>query len=113
MPYYDIILDDDLKSNLVEIPMSALIADRVMNINLTNLMNNDKNQTTQLIQFVPKKSDKSEILNDYQIDSLIQHFPSLFKTMDWELVFSLNRDGVSALTFFEKCKNFRTTLVVV
>jgi len=39
--------------------------------------------------------------------------PSLIKTADWELVYSLNRDGVSLQTFFEKCKNYKTTLLIV
>lgn len=32
---------------------------------------------------------------------------------DWTLVYSINRDGVSMGTFFEKCKYWRYTLLVV
>jgi hypothetical protein len=53
---------------------------------------------------MPSKSDKSEILNDYQISELVSELPSMSKMCDWELVYSLNRDGISMLTFFEKCK---------
>lgn len=32
---------------------------------------------------------------------------------DWELIYSLNRDGISMLTFFEKCKRNSDTILVV
>lgn len=32
---------------------------------------------------------------------------------DWTLVYSINRDGVSFGTFFDKCKDWRYTLLVV
>ena len=33
--------------------------------------------------------------------------------MDWQLVYSLNRDGVSTKTCYEKCKKYNHTLLVV
>jgi len=66
-----------------------------------------------LIQFMPNKSDKSDILNDYQISSLLQNFPPMIRQKDWNLLFTLNRDGVSVGTFFERCKNWKITLLVV
>ena len=37
----------------------------------------------------------------------------MVKMEDWELVYSLNRDGISMLSFFERCRHFRTTLLVI
>ncbi len=98
--------------------MSALIKDKVKNEQL--LMNFKLKQTTkktptqaQLIQYVPNKSEKSEILNDHQISALVSELPSMIKMCDWRLIYSLNRDGISMLTFFEKCKRSSTTLLVV
>jgi TLD len=66
-----------------------------------------------LIKFIPKKSDKSEILSDLQISNLVEHFPSMMMMMDWTLVYSINRDGDSEGTFFEKCKQWKYTLLVI
>lgn len=62
---------------------------------------------------MPNKSEKSEILNDHQISALVRELPSMIKMCDWRLVYSLNRDGISMLTFFERCKRSATTLLVV
>ena len=32
---------------------------------------------------------------------------------NWELLYSMNKDGVSIGTFYERCKKVRTTLLVV
>lgn len=69
--------------------------------------------TQPLIKFIPKKDTKSEILSDLQISNLVEHFPSMMMTMDWTLVYSINRDGDSVGTFFEKCKDWKYTLIVV
>ena len=37
----------------------------------------------------------------------------MIKMCDWSLVYSLNRDGVSMLTFFEKCKKHQNTFLIV
>lgn len=37
----------------------------------------------------------------------------MIRTKDWELLYSLNKDGCSVGTFFEKCKYYRITLLVV
>ena len=37
----------------------------------------------------------------------------MLKTKDWELVFSLNRDGVSVGTFFDRCREWKVTLLVI
>jgi hypothetical protein len=52
---------------------------------------------------MPKKRGKSEILNDIKISELVSTFPSILKMAEWELIYSLNHDGCSMITFFEKC----------
>ena len=37
----------------------------------------------------------------------------MVRMMDWRLVYSMNRDGVSMLSFFEKCRSCTYTLLVV
>lgn len=37
----------------------------------------------------------------------------MMMTMDWTLVYTINRDGDSVGTFFEKCKDWKYTLLVV
>lgn len=59
------------------------------------------------------KSTDSDILNDYQISNIIEHFPSIIKTNDWELLYSLNSDGVSVGTFYERCKYWKLSLIVI
>jgi hypothetical protein len=53
-----------------------------------------------MIKYIPKKSDKSEILTDQQISNMIENLPSYLKMADWNLIYSINRDGVSMGTFF-------------
>lgn len=62
---------------------------------------------------MPHKSEKSEILNDIMISGLVEALPSMIKMADWQLVYSLNRDGISMLTFFDKCKHHPNTFLVV
>ena len=96
--------------------MASFIVDKVKIEQFKNSFKQNhlkSNQQNQLIKYVPNKSEKSEILNDYQISALIGEFPSMTKMSNWELIYSLNRDGVSMITFFEKCKRYRTTLLVV
>ena len=66
-----------------------------------------------MIKFIPKKTDKSEIFSDMQISNLIEFFPSMMMTMDWTLVYSVNRDGDSVGTFFERTRNWDYTLLAI
>lgn len=112
-PYYDIIIDERAKSNLTEVKMSQIVSDKVRAGTARTILKTNSSNLASLIKFMPNKTDKSEILNDYQISNIIEHFPSLMMTMDWTLVYSVNRDGVSVGTFFEKCKYWKYTLLVV
>jgi hypothetical protein len=76
-------------------------------------MKTNNENLASLIKYLPNKSEKSEILNDLQISNLVENFPSMMMYNDWTLVYSVNRDGVSVGTFFEKCKNWKYTLIVV
>ena len=50
-----------------------------------------------------KKIGKSEILNDIKISALISEFPSMLRMSTWELIYSMNHDGCSMVTFYQKC----------
>lgn len=105
-PYYDIIIDEKQKSNLQEVKMSQIVSDKVKAGTAKTMIKTNSQNVATLIKFMPKKSEKSEILNDYQISNLIENFPNMMMTMNWTLLFSINRDGVSVGTFFEKCKGW-------
>ena len=95
--------------------MTEICGNKVKNLGLKAFIQKKGQNlnTTPLIEFIPKKSEKSEILNDLKISNIIKHFPPFIRAKDWELVFSLNRDGVSVGTFFERCKHWTMTLLVV
>lgn len=113
-PYYDIILDEKQKGLLTEVKMSSIVSDKVKNgAAMKSLQKEDLSNMASLIKYIPNKSDKSEILSDLKISNLVENFPSMMKTMDWTLVYSVNRDGVSVGTFFEKCRDWRYTLLVI
>ena len=92
--------------------MSSIVSDKIKNGVAIKSLNQQTSQSS-MIKFMPNKSEKSEILNDLQISNLVENFPSMMKTMDWTLVYSVNRDGVSVGTFFEKCRDWRYTLLVI
>jgi hypothetical protein len=109
IPYYDSILDEEKKSNLVEVRMTEICADKVKRLGIKTSFYNKKElaaSSSPLIEFVPKKSCKSEILNDYQISNLCAHLQPMLRTKDWELVFSINKDGVSVGTFYDRCRTW-------
>ena len=66
-----------------------------------------------MIKYMPKKSEKSEIMSDVQISNMIENLPTMLKMADWNLAFSINRDGVSMSTFFQQCREWRYALIVV
>jgi hypothetical protein len=43
----------------------------------------------------------------------MENLPSLVRMSNWELLYNMNKDGVSIGTFYERCKKNRTTLIVV
>ncbi len=94
-----------------------MIYELVKNEQLKNTMNQkpDPKAPTQatLIKYIPNKIGKSEILNDVQISALIGQFPSMVRMSTWELLYSMNHDGCSMVTFYNKCQDYKTTLLVI
>ncbi len=62
---------------------------------------------------MPEKSEKSEILSDMQISNLIENLPSIMQADYWTLAYSLNRDGTSFSSFYEKAKKWKYTILVI
>jgi TLD len=121
-PSYDIILDEKQKSKLQQVKMSKTLNDKIKGSTAISTLANKQTQensqtkeaiTQPLIKFIPRQNGRSEILTDLQISNLVECFPSMMMTMDWNLVYSINRDGDSMGTFFEKCKDWKYTLIVV
>eukprot|EP00347_Sterkiella_histriomuscorum_P021924 403332297 len=112
IPYFDMILDENDRQNLMEIPMSQIVNDKVKSVNFQKLLNKNA-PGIQLIKFIPNKSEKSEFLTDQQISNIIEELPSMLKQNNWTLVYSMNRDGVSLNTFYEKAKKWKHTLLFI
>ena len=97
--------------------MSPQIEELIKNLQLKNTFkqhNNPKAPTlATLIKYVPEKIGKSEILNDIKISALIREFPSMLRMSTWELIYSMNHDGGSMVTFYQKCAQYKTTLLVI
>ena len=62
---------------------------------------------------MPTKSHKSGILSDLQISNLIGELPTYFKDSNWERLFSIDIDGCSLITFFQRCKEHENTILVI
>ncbi len=117
VPYFDATLADQQKQDLVEVGVSPQIEELIKNLQLKNTFkqhNNPKAPTlASLIKYVPEKIGKSEILNDIKISALISEFPSMLRMSTWELIYSMNHDGCSMVTFYQKCAQYKTTLLVI
>lgn len=66
-----------------------------------------------LPDYHPIARDKSEILNKGQMLVLSYHLPAVIRLQNWQLLFSLSRDGYSHHTFFEKLEDNEETILVV
>lgn len=67
---------------------------------------------SNMIEYMPKMSDTSAILSDLQISNLCAQFPSYMRNNDWKQVFRMDQDGCSLLTFFQKCREYETTIII-
>ena len=65
-----------------------------------------------MIEYMPKKDSVSAILSDMQISNLIRNFPAYLRSSDWKIAFRMDQDGCSLLTFFKKCRDYDTTVIV-
>ena len=52
-------------------------------------------------------------MNDLQISNIVENLPSMMIENEWRLIYSLNRDGVSMSSFYERCKKWKYTIMVV
>ena len=86
---------------MTETKVSSIVSDKVKQGTVKILLKDHNDHiSNSMIKYIPKKTDKSEILSDLQISNLIENLPSYLKMADWNLVYSINRDGVSMGTFF-------------
>jgi len=66
-----------------------------------------------LPEFKPHTTEKSLILNPGMMHVLTYHLPSVIRMHDWSLLFSLNRDGYSHISFFDKLEGAEYTILVI
>ena len=82
--------------------MSSIVSDKVKQGSVKILLKDQNDHISKaMIKYIPKKTEKSEILSDIQISNLVENLPSMLKMADWSLAYSINRDGVSMGTFFQ------------
>ena len=113
-PYYDIVLNEQEKQKLTETKVSSIVSDKVKQGSVKILLKDQNDHISKaMIKYMPKKTEKSEILSDIQISNLVENLPSMLKMADWSLAYSINRDGVSMGTFFQQCKDWRYALLVI
>ena len=60
-----------------------------------------------------KFNGKSEILNEDEFNLIRNNLPSRIKTLDFNLLFQLSKDGCSYSTFFEKTSNINPVLFIL
>ena len=66
-----------------------------------------------MLTFLPMKDRPSGILTDVQISKIVEYLPSFHRMSDWKRLYRLDVDGRSMLTFFAKCREYDTTVLVV
>lgn len=72
-----------------------------------------RRRVSTLLQFMPEKSHKSAILSDLQISNLIAELPGYYQTSNWERLFNIDVDGCSLITFFQRVKDYDTTIIII
>ena len=116
VPYYDSIIEKELRGDLTFIKMDQYTKAKVNNQHLrASMLQNSKDMyliqedgsdikqktsSKDLITYMPNKNAKSKILNDLQISNLICCLPQFYRTNDWNLIFDMDRHGCSLITFF-------------
>ena len=68
---------------------------------------------SDLIEYMPEKSHKSIILSDLQLSNFIRCLPSFYRQSEWKRIFNLDEDGCSLITFFQSCREWDTTVMVI
>jgi hypothetical protein len=72
-----------------------------------------KNLFRCLPDYQPFSEQRSEILNKGQMLVLSYHLPAVLRLQNWILLFSLNHDGYSHHTFFDKVGEHEETILVI
>ena len=66
-----------------------------------------------LPDYTPITNEKSEILKTGQMLVLSYNLPAVIRMNNWELLYSINRDGYSYENFFERVREREYTMLVV
>ena len=62
---------------------------------------------------MPKRSHKSDILTDLELSNLIGSLPTYYRQNEWLRLFNMDVDGCSLITFFQNCREYDTTILVI
>jgi hypothetical protein len=65
-----------------------------------------------LIKYRPKKDKASKLLNDIQISNLCGELNTLYRTLNWKLLYRLSDHGVSMNTFLKSIDGFADTILI-
>lgn len=67
----------------------------------------------QLLEYRPVRNAKSGILSDLQISNIVSKLPTFMRMSKWERIFKMDEDGCSLITFFKRCREWDTTVLVI
>jgi hypothetical protein len=122
VPFYDGSIAANKKKLLGEVKLHPLVAAKVEAFKLVTLSDeNNRRQSVrtkdqsenQLIKYSVKKDSPSLILSDFQISNLAQKIPSIYRNLQWRLLYRMSTHGVSMNTFIERVKEEEVTLTIL
>ena len=120
----DLLTKSMVQNNLLklrDINQQEDVQDQVVKDSLTNQKRKDmidtqakyRRRVSTLFQYMPQKSHKSGILSDLQISNLISELPMYYQTSNWKRLFNIDVDGCSLITFFQRNKEYDTTIMII
>jgi hypothetical protein len=66
-----------------------------------------------LPEFVPMSKDLSKIMDNKIRAQIALYLPSLVRMREWTLLFTIEKDGVSFKTFYERVKDRDNTVLLI
>lgn len=74
----------------------------------------DMNFISQCLpDFIPIKTDKSSIIDEAGIRLITMYLPPLIRMREWNLLFSIDNDGISINTFYSKTDDRDHTVTLI
>jgi hypothetical protein len=69
--------------------------------------------SSSIPDFVPIVNSESAIIDEIGFKMLTLHLPPLIKMRDWTLLYSIDQDGTSMMTFYNCVKDFDEVVILI